>query len=445
MALNRFLLFFISLVVTGNALVAQNTWNLNKCISFSIKNNIGLKKLDIQEKMASEDLNQSKRNLLPGISASSNAGISFGRSVDPNTNDIVNREFFNNSYDIGASLTLFNGFRFLNQIEYQKFRKRASELNRVNAVDDLAFSVMNSYFEVLYFEGLLVISRSQVETSRINLKKVERQVELGMKSKPDLFEMQASFEAEELKRIQVENSLKKSMLQLKQCMNLTDTTTLRLEEVQPLVENTEKPEPDNLFASYLQWSPYYQLFEAQFKADRRSLAISRSQLFPSLNAYGSVGTGYYETTKDESGKTIRFRTQINNNLSQYVGGTLSIPVFGRWAIRSNIKRAKLEVEQSQNTLDEEKQKLYFEMTNNLNEMESIEKEYNQYLKQRDADKLAFQAAEKKMEQGFVSVVDFYIAKNRLSNSESQLLKTRLQWEVKKKVLDFYSGKRFWEE
>jgi len=444
MTQKTFILFSILWFVLGNALVAQNNWSLTRCISFAIENNIGLKQMEVREELATEDLNQSKRNLLPGISASSRAGISFGRSIDPNTNDIVNNEFFNNTYDVGASLTLFNGFRLLNQIEYQKFRKKASELNRLNSIDDLAFGVMNSYFDVLYYQGMLKIAREQVETSAISLKKIEKQVELGMKSKPDLLEMRANFETEELRRIQVENSLKTAMLQLKQRMNLTEETELILDEEQSPIESMGSQKPENLFSSYTQWSPYYQSFETQLKASRKLLAISRSQLYPSINAYGSIGTGYYETTKDEAGKTIGFGTQLDNNLSQYLGGSVNIPIFSRWVVRSDIKKAKLEVEQAQNTLDEEKQKLYFEMANNLNDLEALEKEYNQYLKQQEADQLAFQASEKKIEQGLVNVVDFYIAKNRLSNSESQVLKSKLQWEVKKKILDFYMGKRFWE-
>ena len=439
-----YLLFSIFWFVVGNALVAQNTWNLSRCISFSIENNIGLRKLEVQQKMASEDLSQSKRDLLPGISASSRAGISFGRSVDPNTNDIVNNEFFNNSYDLGASMTLFSGFRLVNQIEYQKFRKKATELNRLNAIDDLAFGVMNSYFDVLYYKGMLKIAQEQVETSRINLRKIEKQVELGMKSKPDLLEMKANFESEELRRIQVGNSLKTASLQLKQRMNLTDTTEMVLDEEQSPMVITEKQDQQNLFSSYTQWSPYYQSFEAQLKASRKLLAISRSQLYPSLNANASIGTAFYETTKDDAGKTIGFSTQLDNNRNQYLGGAINIPIFSRWAARSDIKKAKLQVEQAQNTLDEEKQKLYFEMVNNLNDLEALEKEYNQYLKQQEADQLAFQASEKKFEQGLVNVVDFYIAKNRLANSVSQVLNARLHWEIKKKALDFYSGKRFWE-
>jgi len=439
------ILFFILWLVTGNALVAQSTqWSLNRCISFAIENNIGLKKIQVQDQLVSEDLSQSKRDLLPGISASTRAGISFGRSVDPNTNDIVNNQFFNNSYDVDASVTVFNGFRMLNQIEYQKFRKKASELNRLNAIDNLAFGVMNSFFDVLYYRGMLKITQDQVETSGINLKKMEKQVELGMKSKPDLLEIRANFETEELRRIQVENSLKSSMLQLKQRMNLTDESEMVLVEEQHALVGSESPEQQNLFAAYTQWSPYYQLFEVQLKASRKSLAITRSQLYPSINAYGSIGTGFYETTKDETGKTLGFSTQFNNNRSQYLGASMSIPIFSRWGARSDIKKEKLQVEQAQNTLDEEKQKLYFEMVNNLNDLEAVEKEYHQYQKQQDADQLAFQAAEKKFEQGLVNVVDFYIAKNRLANSTSQVLKAGLQWEIKKKVLDFYSGKRFWE-
>jgi len=440
----NFTFFFIFLFVAGNALVAQNTWNLTRCISFAIENNIGLKQMEVKKKLATEDLNQSKRNLMPGISASSSAGVSFGRSVDPNTNDIVNNEFFNNTYDVGATLTLFNGFKLINQIEYQKFRKKASELNRINSIDDLAFSVMNSYFDVLYYQGVLKIALEQVETSRMNLKKIEKQVDLGIKSKTDLLEMRANFETEELRRIQVENNLKTAMLQLKQRMNLTEGTDLILDAEQNPMIPAGNQQQENLFNSYTQWSPYYQSFEAQLKASRKSLAISRSQLYPSVSANASVGTAFYETTKDDAGKTIGFGTQLDNNRNQYLGGTVNIPIFSRWAVRSDIKKAKLEVEQAQNTLDEEKQKLYFEMANNLNDLEALEKEHNQYQKQQEADQQAFQASERKFEQGLVSVVDFYIAKNRLANSESQVLKARLQWEVKKKILDFYMGKRFWE-
>jgi outer membrane protein len=443
--IRNFTLILIFAFTAGNALKAQNSWNLNQCISFALKNNVGLKNLEVKEKLAAEDFNQSKRNLLPAISASSDNGYSFGRSIDPSTNGIVNTQFFNSSYDLTGTLPLFNGFKLINQIEYQKFLKRASELNRLNAVDDLAFKVMSAYFDVLYYEGILKIAEKQVETSGMNLKKAERQVELGTKSKADLFEIQANYEAEELKRIQAENSLKTTTLQLRQYMNLNDTIPITPTEEKTLVVSSQIPERQSLFNSYLGWSPNYQSYEASLKATSKLLSVYRALLYPTIYAVGELTTGYYETNKDDAGKIIKFNTQLNNNLSQYFGASVSIPIFSKWGLRSDVKKAKLQVEEAKNTLEEEKQKMYFSMQNDLNDLEATEKEYNQYQKQLEADKLAFQATERKFEQGFVSVVDFYIAKNRLANSESQVIKMQLLWEIKKKALDFYSGKRFWEE
>lgn len=436
----NFILFFILWFAIGNALVAQPNWNLTRCISFAIQNNISLKKMDISERLSSEDLSQSKRNLLPSISASSSAGFSFGRSVNPTTNIITDTRFFNNNYSASASLTLFSGFNSLNQIEYQKFRKRASELNKLNATDDLAFSVMTSYFNVLYYEGMLNIATEQVETSKINLKKTEKQVELGLKSETDQLEMSANMEKEELNRIQMENSLKKTMLQLKQQMNLTDKTEIVLEKEQSATIALEKPDQESLFSAYTEWSPYYQSFVTQMHETKTLLAIYRSQLYPSLYANGSISTGYYK----EDSAAVDFKTQFKNKLGEYVGVSLSIPIFNRWSNRSDIKIAKLNIENAQNTLEQEKQKLYFEMANNLNDLEALEKEYNQYIKQQAADKLVYEAAEKKLGQGLISIVDFYIAKNNLANTNSMVLQAELQWEIKKKTLDFYMGKRFWE-
>jgi len=434
----------VIVLMAANALKAQDSWNLSQCISYAIENNIGLRKMEIAGRIAEENFRQSQRNFLPGISASTNSGFSFGRSIDPVTNGIVNTRFFNNSYSVGASMTLFNGFMMINQIEYQKYIKRAAEQNRLNATDDLAFQVMNSYFDVLYFQGMTDIAKSQVEASGINLKRVEKQVELGMKSSTDLFEMRANYESEELKRIQAINSLRTANLKLLQQMNLTDTTMLVLAEEQIPVVQAQITDRRDLFESYISWSPYFQSFQYQLNASRKSLSISRAQLFPSITVGGSVNTHFSGTNRDNADNVIGFRDQFNSNLNQYIGASVNIPVFNRWNKRSDIKKAKFEIQQAENTLDEEKQKLYFELVNNLNEMEALENEYNQYLRQLEADSLAYQASEKKLAQGFVSVVEFYIAKNRLASTERLVLKARLQWEMKKRVLDFYAGERFWE-
>ncbi len=424
---------------------AQQTWSLNQCIYYAIENNINLKEFEILEKLSLEDVKQSKRNMLPGISASTSAVLNYGRSIDPNTNDYINTEFFNNSYNLRTSITVFDGLRLQNQIKYNKFRKQISEYNRLTAIDDLAFSVMTSFFDVLYYEGMLGIAHEQVETSKLNLRITEKQVDVGLKAKADLLEMRANLESEELNRIQIENRLETASLQLKQRMNFVSREKMDLVKESGVVFNEEIAEPQKLFDQFTTWSPYYQSIETKLKATEKNLSLSRSGLYPTLTANGSVNTGFYETFTNESGETIEFGEQFRNNRSQYVGASLSIPIFARWAYRSNIKKAKLEIERVKTNLEDERQKLFFEMANDLTDLKALFKEYKQFDKRSEVDKLAFRAAEKKFEQGLISVVEYYISKNRLASTQSQVLRAQLQWKIKMKTVEFYKGVRFWEK
>nr|WP_321353971.1 TolC family protein [uncultured Draconibacterium sp.] len=440
----RIVLIIIFYLIIGNTVQAQQKWSLSQCISYAIENNINLKEYEILEKLSLEDAQQAKRNMLPDINASSGAGLSFGRSADPNTNDYINTKFFSSSFDLNSSIVIFDGFRIQNQIKYQKFRKQASEYNRLNATDDLAFNVMVAFFDVVYYKGMLGIANEQVEASKLSLKTTEKKVEVGLKAKTDLLDMSANLEEEELNKIQIENTLETATLKLKQLMNLVSAEEMELVDDSLVVINQQVAQPQQLFEQYTGWSPYYQSIEANVKATEKSLALSRSALYPSISARGSIGTGFYETNTDSLGNTVPFGDQWKNNKGKYLGASLSIPVFSRWSNRSEVKKAKLRLEQAQNNLDDERQKMFFEMVNNLTELKALYKEHSQYVKRTEVDELAFQAAEKKFDQGLIDINDYYIAKNRLANTQSQVLRSRTQWEIKMKVLQFYKGQRFWE-
>lgn len=437
-------LLFIFSCFLANTLFAQQTWTLNQCISYAIENNINLQEFEILEKLSLEEVKQSKRNMLPGISATTSVGLNFGRSIDPNTNTYVDTEFFNNSYGLNSSIAVFDGFRLQNRIKYQKFKQQASEYLRMNATDDLAFGVTIAFFDVVYYRGMLEIAKEQVEASKLNLKTTEKKVEVGLKAKTDLLDMRANLEREELNRIKIENTLRTTRLRLKQFMNYISRDEMKLVDESPMVYSEEIREPQKLFDQFTTWSPYYQSIGSNMKATEKGLSLSRSMLYPSLWANGSVKTGFYETNTDDLGETIKFKEQFKNNRNQYLGASMRIPLFNRWAGRSEVKMAKLEIERAKTNLEDEKQKMFFALVNDLADLEAFHKEYNQYVKRSEVDELAFKAAENKFEQGLIDINDYYIAKNRLANTQSQVLRSRTQWEVKMKTLEFYKGQRFWE-
>ncbi len=424
----------------------QEKWSLNDCIAYAIEHNLQSQRFGLMEQIAREDFNQSKRNMLPYIGASSNAGMSFGRSIDPNTNLIVNTEFFNNSYNLGGSIDLFRGWMLQNQIQYQKYRMQARSHEKQDNLDMLAFSIMTDFFEVIYYREMTGIAEEQVKLSEMSLKKAEKLSEAGLKARTDLLEVIANLEQERLFKIQVENRLEKALLSLKQKMNLPPDKPIEPDSpTLPLIAPTyHQANTARLFAQFSAISPGLQSALASYESMRQYVDIARARLYPSLVFNASANTGFFETNRDNNGKTIPFRSQVNNNRSQFTGLSLQIPVFSRGSSRSEVRKAKLYLKEAETYLEETKQQIWFEIQNNSNELASLAKEMEQTKRRLEADELAFNAAEKKFEQGLISTVEYFTAKNRLASTKSQTLQTRLQWEIKNRINEFYEGKRFWE-
>lgn len=426
---------------------AQEKWSLNACIRYAMDNNLTAKRYSLQQEAAREDLNQSKRDMLPSLSASSSAGMSFGRSIDPNTNMYVSTEFFNNSYSLGSSVSLFRGWSQQNLIKYYKIMISRRELEVRANFDDLAFGIMKDFYDIVYYQRMLEVADEQVALSQMNQTRIEKMIDAGIKAKTDLLEVSANLESEKLTQLQIENYLSASMLSLKQKMNLSPDAPLEIEYNTQSLIKTDAPviEAGSLFNHFATISPSLLMAQANFDMGQRNLARARSNLWPSLSMSGSLSTGYSDTYRDDAGATIPFWDQVKNRRSEYVGISLSIPIFYQYGYRSNIKKNKINLEDLRLNLEQTKQSLYYEIQNNQNELAALTREAEQLKQQLAADEMAFLAAEKKYEQGLISIIDYFSVKNRLANTKSRDIRTRLQWEIRKKNSDFYEGRRFWSD
>jgi outer membrane protein len=258
--------------------------------------------------------------------------------------------------------------------------------------------------------------------------------------------MQATYEKEMLNLIRSENKKEEVKLKLGQEMNLPAGKLV------DVFNNTGEPVPsqnlsmaaDSLYASFVRFSPYVKMAEAELEAANKNVAMSRGQYFPSVYLNASLNTGYYETNEDSTGKTISFNDQVDNNMNEYVGASVSIPIFGKNEVRSEMKKAKLAREEAKTQLESYKQTVYYELANNTRELRALFREYIQTGKQVEAEGLAYRVAQRKYDQGLIGVIELLTVKSRLAEAKSQLLLARLQWEIKDKIVDFYKGIRFWE-
>lgn len=422
--------------------LAQKYWSLDNCIEYAQEHNLDINTQTIVSEINHEHLEQSKRNRLPNISAGSNYSINYGKSVDPNTNAVTNNNFASNSFSLQGSISLFNGFIRNNQIAWTRFIYLAGLEQQKTLEIDIAFEVMNAFINSLYYSGLLEIVNEQKALSEMNLEKVKKESEVGISAKTDILEIEARLASEELQVIRVENNLKASILELKRAMNFPVGDELQLQEINgiDIIQSAVFENADSVYSLALQHLPAVKAKHQQLKAVEKSLAIAKGSLYPSLSLSGGYYTGYYETNTDNMGNIISFKNQFKNNAAQSVGLSLSIPLFNRWNNRSEIKINKMELEKEHVSLDNFKNQLYYEIESYCQELSAMSAEYIQAKKQTESNRLAFEVAEKKREQGLFNIIDFYTSKSLLSNAQSELLRTRLQYLLKRKTIDFYLGK-----
>jgi outer membrane protein len=428
------LFFFI-----GQEIFSQEKWTLEQCIQYAITNNLNVKQSNIQNEINKENLDQSKRDLLPYASFNTGASNSFGRSLDYKTYEYVNTTLLYGNYSISSGIDIFRGFTKRNTITFHKMNYLAGVEDEKLQEISVAFSVMEAYINTLYYNGLIEIVTEQKELSELNLGQTRKMVDLGLKAKTDLLEMESRLAKEELSLIQTQNYYKTALLNLKQAMNFIEpdfAIDLSIpEEEMPIAEISN---PSDIFGTAVNFYPTIKAGELRKDAAQKNLAIAKGNLWPQLTMSARYSS-YYTHLKGEE-NFDSFRDQFKNNANQGVGLSLNIPVFERLGLRSDVKTARLKYLQAETEYQKRSQELYNEISQNNQELESLLAEYTQLVKQVEFAEIAYESAQKRLTQGLISIIELYDSKNIMAQAKSDLLRTKLQYIIKQKTIDFYLGK-----
>lgn len=127
-------LLILLILLSGLSIQAQDIWSLQKCIQHAKQNNLSVKQSEIAIKQAQLTEAQAKASRWPSLNASSSYGYSFGRTIDPVTNDFSTQSIGFNSFSINTGVTLFNGGRINNTIKQSQADAAAAEADRKSVV-----------------------------------------------------------------------------------------------------------------------------------------------------------------------------------------------------------------------------------------------------------------------------------------------------------------------
>ncbi|MEM9649216.1 MAG: TolC family protein [Bacteroidota bacterium] len=420
---------------------SQKKWSLDECVSYAIDHNLQVKDSRYSKDSGKETYRQSIRNLLPNVTGFSDYRYSEGLIEDPQTGVLVNNEFYSTSYSLRANVDLFQGFQKLNTIKASKFIYQATQEDVTQQKFLLAFRVMSAYYDIKFNEGLVANSLEQLELSQSNYDLVQKQVELGLMAKADLYEAESNLLGDKLLVTQNKNLLALSKLTLLQEMNLTEENDIVLQTVvDPIsTELAQEGSLDSIYEVARGFVPLVKAQDLRTKAAKKQMHAARGGLYPSLSLIASLNSGFSETNRDDNDMVIPFRQQLGDNFSRFVGAELSIPLSMGWANRSRVKQQKIAYMQAKNNLEIQEQELFQLLQQLVQTNAALKDEYQQSIKRMEAQELAFSIAQKQYEKGLINALDLFQAKNLYGVAQNENLQVGLRLKVNKSTIDFYSG------
>ena len=327
----------------GLAATAQEAWDVDRCMSYAVKHNRTVKQRRLEADNYRLDRLKAIGSFLPGISASAGVQYNFGRSVDPETNIYNNVSTFNNSYAAEASMTLFRGGSLVNEVRRSKAALLLGKAALQEAQDNTALETFQAYIDALYYYGTIRLAEKKLAESDSLLYKTRRQEELGLKGRADVAQMEAQQATDAYNLTHQRNLYETAMLTLKQKMNypagdslLLNTDILDIQTFESIRLTDEHPQ--DVLRIALSVNPTLRQSEMNKQVARMNRKIAWANVLPTISFYGGISSSYYKELHNHDYPD--FKTQLDNNLGEYFGVTMSIPIFNRMSGSISLRQAR---------------------------------------------------------------------------------------------------------
>ena len=418
--------------------IGQEAWTVERCMKFAVEHNheVNIQALQLDNLRA--DRVRAVGAFLPSAGASIGGQYNFGRAIDPETNTYTNVNTFYNGYQVYAALPVFDGFSRLQALRAAKASVLMGQSVLRQQQDETALAVLQAYTSALYYQGTIAMAREKVEETALLLKQTRLLEEVGRKSAADVAQVESQAAEAEYHLTQQQNLYESASLELKKVMAWPLASDLVIDADVPAL-----PPTDSVGYSL---SPQHASLEAsrlQTDVARHEWHQARSALYPSVSLNVGMSTTYYKTLR--SSTATPFSEQFRNNRGEYIGATLSIPLFNRLQSVNGIRRARNNYRIACETYKEKQLELEKLSREAWQDWHAYRTQTAQMVHKVEADSIAYQLTKRQFEEGLSTAIDLRSTSAQLLQSKATLLQCRLMAMVKETLVRYYKGAQIWTE
>lgn len=434
----------ILLAIAAKQVAAQNDWTMQQCMQYAVEHNHEVKQAELKLDNYKAQKTNAVGSFLPYVDANIGAQYNFGRAIDPETNGYTDVSTFYNGYQLSASLPVFDGFSRLHALKAAKASELMGKSTLRKQQDQTALSVLQAFANVAYYDGLVKMADEKVEETTLLLKQTRLFEEVGRKSAVDVAQVESQEAEAHYELTRQQNLYASALLELKKAMALPLSEELRLTKGKSFGKDNSGVELGMAEAnsSLSTLHPELQTAQYQVQASKHEWRQARASLFPSLSLSAGLNTTYYKTLHSETAAS--FRNQLKNNMGEFVGATVSIPLFNRLQTITNIRKAKNNYRIAQEALEQKQLELEKLSREAWQDWQGYLKQTVQMEKKVEADSIAYQLTKRQFEEGLSTAIDLHTTSTQLLKSKATLLQCQLMAMVKEQLVRYYRGEKIWE-
>jgi outer membrane protein len=435
---NSFSIF--ALLLAGSftdSVLAQERITLKRATELVIENNLQIKQAKFSEAISEVNLNQSKLAVYPTLNANTGLNFNYGRSIDLNSNQFINRAITSNNATVISNTNLFQGFRRMNEISQNKVQLEADKSNTQKVKNDLVLAVVTNYLSVLNAQDLLTASRQQLDIANQQLDIEQKFFDVGNRTLADLAQSKSQRATAELNVTNAKNQVDLAFLDLAQLLELDPSIPFEI----------EKPQIDNIINVNAAYSaldvfktaslnfPDIKLAALRKQVFEKEIDIARAGYFPSLSLQSGLNTRYSNGTFFDNS----FGEQVRDNFNQFLGFGLTIPIFNGLQTKSNVRRANINFQNAMVSEQLAKNNLNKVINQAVYDLRAAEKRFYSAQTAYESSKEAFNVIEQRYAVGLVNSLDFNQAQTNLNRAQFDQIQARYDFIFRSKVIDFYLG------
>jgi outer membrane protein len=428
----------VLIILTGFTGKAQNkVWKLEDCIRYALDKNIQVKKADLTNHQNQLYSDQAQANRLPSLSASASQNFNWYKGFDTATGQYGSSNGSNSTnYSMNSNVTLFNGEKLNKKIKIASIDLESGKFYSEAVKESVGISILNGYLQVLFSNESVNNAKKQIESTTQQLALAKERMEQGVISLADYLQIKSELATEKSTLATAESQLAINKVTVMQLMDLPVDKNFEISSpnLDSLLLKTYQPDAQEIYNLALGIKPQIKNAALNKQSANLNVAIARADYLPSLSLGAGLSSSYSSLTTGAD-----YTAQLKNKVNPAIGFSLSIPIFQKNQIRTNVSLAKIAVSNAE--LDElnTKNTLRKEIEQACADVDKAKSEFAASQEQMQSTKESYDVTDEKYKVGLLNSVDFLVQKTNLITSESKLLQSKFSLIFGYKVLDFYKG------